>query len=343
MKFSLPNINTVRKGGKLYRYNRLTGVRILGEPGTPQFLESYLEAEKAEPATTVAGSFSSLIQKYEQGAEFRKLASGTKANYRKSMLALRVRYGACPLKAMEKKAIRGEFAEWRDEIIRAGKPGQARNLMVFAQTLFQWGEDRNLLDVNRLRKMKQVYKVNRSEMTWEPEQIKAVLKVARPDVARAAHMALWSAQRQGDICGLSWPDIQKDALTVRQNKTGAFVGLPLVGGFKDFVLSQPRLSDFILMNSKGGKWQEVSLRQAWRKAVADAGLTETGLRFHDLRGTTITALADMGASEAQIAAISGHAYAGQVPTLKAYLRKTHTQARAAMELLNQSWIGELAN
>lgn len=344
MSFQLPDVNPIKKaGGKVYYYHRKTRVRIMGEYGTPEFLASYLEASRAEAPTAVSGTFNQLLLKYEQGADFRRLAPGTKITYGKSMKALRERYGKMSLKAMEKKAVRGEFAEWRDELIRQGKAGKARNLMVFSQTLFQWGEDRNFLDVNRLRGMKQLYKVNRADKTWEPEQITKILKVARADVANAIITALWTGQRQSDLCKAAWADIQKQALIVEQLKTGAVVGLPLIGGFSDWLDSLPRQSDFILNNSQGLPWRTQVMRQGWRKALADAGFDKLGLRFHDLRGTTITTLADMGATEAQIASISGHTAPGEVRTLKNYLRKTHTQALAAMELLNKSWIGQLAN
>ena len=46
-----------------------------------------------------------------------------------------------------------------------------------------------------------------------------------------------------------------------------------------------------------------SWRTAWRRALKDAGLS---IRFHDLRHTCITKLAESQASEQTIMAISGH-------------------------------------
>jgi integrase len=47
-----------------------------------------------------------------------------------------------------------------------------------------------------------------------------------------------------------------------------------------------------------------SFRTAWRNATKTAGLA--GLRFHDLRHTAITKLAESAASEQTIMAIAGH-------------------------------------
>lgn len=343
MQFYLPNINKITKpNGKVYYYHRLTGTRITGEYGSPAFLASYLEAEKKEPTITLGGTFNSLLIKYQSSADFIKLALNTKRLYAIYIQSLRDRYGEMSLRAMENKAIRLEFLEWRDMLISQGKSATARNLLKFSQTLFQWGEERNILDVNRLRGMKQLYKANRSENTWEAIAIGKILAKAKPSVAHSVKFALWSSQRQGDLCKAKWSDIKNDTLIVEQQKTGAIVGLPLIGGFKRFLDSLPRQSDFILNNSLGTHWgSATSLRHAWDAALIEAGQAETGNRFHDLRGTTLTTLADMGASEAQIAAISGHAYGGQAPTLRAYMRKTHIQAKAAMERLDESWIGGL--
>jgi integrase len=46
-----------------------------------------------------------------------------------------------------------------------------------------------------------------------------------------------------------------------------------------------------------------SWRTAWRRALSDVGLT---IRFHDLRHTCITKLAESQASEQTIMAIAGH-------------------------------------
>jgi integrase len=315
----------------------------MGEAYSPIFLASYLEAENKEPAHKDGDSFSSLLLKYQGSADFKGLKPNTKRLYHAYILALRERYGSMSLKAMEHKGIRTEFLDWRDKLIAQGKAATARNLLKFSQTLFQWGEERNILDVNRLRGMKQLYRSNRSENTWEPAAIGMILSGARPIVGHAIRLALWSGQRQGDLCKAKWSDIKNEALIVEQQKTGAIVGLPLIGGFRLFLDSLPKESAYILNSSLGTPWEESSLRQAWSGAVAGCGQDKTGNRFHDLRGTTITTLADMGASEAQIASISGHAYGGQAPTLRTYLRKTHVQARAAMEKLDESWIGSLAN
>lgn len=344
MQLSLADVHKIKKpNGKEYFYHRKTQTRIIGQYGTPEFIASYLEASKKEVPVSADGLFSSLLLRYQQSAEYKEKAPNTKRLYQVYIGALRDRFGQVPLKQFEARGIRDEFLQWRDELIVEGRSATARNLLKFSQTLLQWSEERGILDVNRLRGVKQLYRADRSGETWDFQTIYRILSVTPARVSNAILFGLWSGQRQGDLIKAKWADIQNDALIVEQQKTGAIVGLPLIGGFGAFLNGLPRDSENILNSSLGSEWEASSLRQAWRTALGRAELKELNKTFHDLRGTTATTLADMGATEAQIAAVTGHAIGGQAPTLKAYLRKTHVQARAAMELLSGSWIGHLQN
>jgi integrase len=78
------------------------------------------------------------------------------------------------------------------------------------------------------------------------------------------------------------------------------VGAPL----KAALDAAPRRSPVILTNREGRPWTLDGFRAFWRKACLVAGAH--GVTFHDLRGTPITRLALVGATEAEIANITGH-------------------------------------
>ena len=69
-------------------------------------------------------------------------------------------------------------------------------------------------------------------------------------------------------------------------------------------MSAPRRSPIMLTNSEGKPWTSDGFRASWRKACSAAGVL--GVTFHDLRGTAVTRLALVGATEAEIANITGH-------------------------------------
>jgi integrase len=78
------------------------------------------------------------------------------------------------------------------------------------------------------------------------------------------------------------------------------VGAPL----KAVLDAASRRSPIILTRADGRPWTGQAFRAAWLRICKAAGIS--GLTFHDLRGTAITRLALVGATEAEIATITGH-------------------------------------
>jgi len=78
------------------------------------------------------------------------------------------------------------------------------------------------------------------------------------------------------------------------------VGVPL----KAVLDAAPKRSTVILTNSKGKPWTSDGFRASWGKACKTAGVV--GVTFNNLRGTAVTRLALVGATEAEIATITGH-------------------------------------
>ena len=68
----------------------------------------------------------------------------------------------------------------------------------------------------------------------------------------------------------------------------------------------PRPTEYLLCTDQGHPWIP---RHAWgtlRQAMQAAGIGGEDLHAHDIRGTGITRMFEAGATEAEVAAISGH-------------------------------------
>src|SRR6185312_15904072 len=66
-------------GVKIYRYHRKTGRPIKGEPGTPEFDRSFLEAERPNPkATPPKDKLRDLFHRYRRSPEWLGLAERTR-------------------------------------------------------------------------------------------------------------------------------------------------------------------------------------------------------------------------------------------------------------------------
>jgi integrase len=95
-----------------------------------------------------------------------------------------------------------------------------------------------------------------------------------------------------------------------------------------------RQSPIILVNIDGNPWAPDGFRASWGKACKKAGIE--GVTFHDLRGTAVTRLALAGATEAEIATLTGHSLRDVKTILDShYLMRDPALAESAIKKLER--------
>src|ERR1700680_459612 len=105
MRVALKGINTVRKrlsGGRIARYHshRETGIRLEGEPGSPEFIASYSRAEQSVRERHTTGVFASLVRDYMRSPEFQtQLADSTRREYGRKLAFAETEFGDLPITA----------------------------------------------------------------------------------------------------------------------------------------------------------------------------------------------------------------------------------------------------
>ncbi len=98
--------------------------------------------------------------------------------------------------------------------------------------------------------------------------------------------------------------------------------------------ASPRRSPIMLVNLEGRPWTPDGFRVSWHKACVKAGVLD--VTFNDLRGTAVTRLALAGATEAEIATISGHSLRDVRSILDAhYLNRDPALAVSAIQKLER--------
>lgn len=120
-------------------------------------------------------------------------------------------------------------------------------------------------------------------------------------------MALVTGARMGELTRLTWGDIDwsRQVAHVRQSKNGESRALPLTAGVIEELrrLESKRL-DRLIFASRVRPKQPYNVQMPWAAAVRAAGLKH--FRFHDLRHTCGSYLAQSGASLLEIADVLGH-------------------------------------
>lgn len=314
----------------VYYYHRATGTRLVGAPGSPEFLASFAQAERLGRDRD-KGTLAGLIRSYQGSSDYRDLAESTKQVSRWLFGVIEREYGDMTIAAIEdRKPARAEFLDWRDRMAK-DKPRGADNTLAHLARVLSWAEDRGLLEVNPLEKFSRAYSGDRSDRVWLPEHIERFMEVASPPLQSAMILALHTGQRQGDLLSMPWSAFKNEsALEFRQGKSKRKVYIPCTTALKKHLeeLELRKKGPLILTTKKGHAWKKRNFNDRWNLVCEKAGIK--GLHFHDLRGTAITMLAEAGCSEIEIATITGHSIRNISSILEKYLSRTKRLAESAI-------------
>ena len=312
MRVRLRGLHFVKKklaGGEVqeYVYAWRGGPRILAAPGTPEFMQAYNEAiaTKAAPKPR-APNLLAVLRAYQDDEEtFGSLAERTKADYRRKLKLIENAFGDFPLSGLDDRRTRGLFKAWRNELAKKSKR-QADYAWSVLSAALSFGFEHGLVDTNPCLKGGRLYNGSRAEKVWSDDQEAAFLGKAPKHLHLPFLLAIWTAQRQGDLLRLLWSAYDGSFIRLRQSKTGVRVTIPVGAPLKlalDAAKASRGNATTILVTSEGTPWTGDGFRSSWRKACIKAGVMD--LTFHDLRGSAITRLAIVGATVPEISTISG--------------------------------------
>lgn len=333
MRVHLKGVHTVRSAGKAYHYAWRGGPRLKGEPGTPDFMASYNAAIHAR-RSPAEGTVFTLISEFRQSAEFTRLAPSTQKDYRRYLAMIETKFGGMPVEALSDRRARGDFKKWRDDL--AKHPRAADLAWAVLARVFSVALDRGKIAVNPCLKPGRLHKANRADRLWTEDLVRRASAAFPEHLKWVLELALWTGQRQGDLLRLTWKAIDEDAqqLVVYQRKTKRVVRIPIHRTLGNILGRIPKRSPTILTSSDKTPWTSNGFRASWGKACKAAGIR--GVTFHDLRGSAITRLALSGATDAEIATISGHSRAEVGRMMDVYGSRDPALAESAMTKLEEA-------
>ncbi len=300
-------------------------------PGSPAFMRSYSAATAAPRIARTTNTLQSLIDGYQSCPQWTRLAERTRADYIKAIVKIETKFGVLPIPVVEDPAIRPRFLAWRNEMAKRS-PRQADAVFAVLRLILEWGHDNGLLRHNHALRPKKVYHADRSEMLWLPEHIEAIRKVAPADILLAFELALGTGQRKGDLLKLAWSSYDGSRIKFRQGKRKRLIDMPVTKALKAVLDAAPRKAATILARN-GKPWGAVNFDHQWRKTFVAAGLKDTGLHFHDIRGTTCTELADAECTPSEIGSMLGWKLATVNRMLDTYQAQTARQSNSAVAKL----------
>lgn len=236
-----------------------------------------------------------LIELYEKSPECRGLAASTRSNYALYMGQIARRLGHAPAADLEPSDVR----EIRDGM--ADRPGAANQWIAALGALYKWGRQRGYVSNEPTKDIVRFKKTPHEE--WPVWLVERALEDS--EVRLPVALLYFTAQRIGDVCRMRWNDIRDGVLSVRQEKTGKSLLIPLHGELTAILGDQPKEAITILSN--GGKpFTPGALRHRLQGWVERQGVKAVP---HGLRKNAINALLECGCSIAEAAAISGQTFA----------------------------------
>ena len=126
----------------------------------------------------------------------------------------------------------------------------------------------------------------------------------------AFDLLLYSAQRSGDVRQMGRQQVRDSAILVRQEKTKAFLELPIHPRLKASLDTVPVGQMLFLTTQAGVGFTAGGFGNWFREACRSAGIENRSA--HGLRKSAATRLADAGCTEAQIKAVTGHTTSKEV-------------------------------
>ncbi len=329
---------------RVYLYHRETGIKLPDDAKSKEFFEAYNAAEKSMEPKREYGStallrkietLGDLTDQYLDSAKFRGTAERTKSDYRKIILIIKRQFGDLPIQALEDRRCRHDFLNWQNELAKKSLR-QADYVFAVFKLVLQWSLDHDLIKFHPLEKVDKLYKSDRIDKIWTRDDESRFLAIAADNLKLPFLLAIWTGQRQGDLLALPWSAYDGNRITLRQSKTGARVAVPVAGMLKAKLDATPKTGIQILQNSRGVPWTSNGFSVSWRKCCKKAGVV--GLTFHDLRGTAVTRLALSGATETEIATVTGLSLKGVGSILEShYLSRDPALAESAILKLNRTF------
>ena len=210
-------------------------------------------------------------------------------------------------------------------------PHAALNWLKSFRHFFRWCLDRKLVRNDPTFGIKLKMPKSDGHHSWAEAEIAAFEAHwpigSKPRLALA--LGLYTAQRRGDVVRIGRQHIRDGVLTVRQQKTGATLAIPVHLDLTAIIAATPVGHLTLLTTNTGKSYGGNDFTDQFR-AWCDAAELPQRCKFHGLRKAALTRLADAGCTAHEIAAISGHKTLSEVERYTKGADQARL-ARAAME------------
>jgi integrase len=229
------------------------------------------------------------------------LKLSTQAVRRNIIERFRVEHGDKPIARLARSHIK--------EIIgaKANTPEGANNLLKVLRLILNYAVSIDLIPSNPTIGIKKYRSTNPDGIhTFTEDEVAQF--IARHSVCTEAHLALTvflcTGQRKSDVVRKGWQHIRNGKIAVRQEKTNTPLLIPIHPDLEQALAATSRTNLTLLVTTYGKPFSVSGFGNWFRDRCDEAGLQQCS--SHGLRKLAATRLAQVGCSEREIMAITGH-------------------------------------
>lgn len=313
-----------------------------------------------------------LITLYQAHRVYTDKAKATRDNYACYLRQIDALYGDLPVAELSRAQIDKAYVALRDK-----QPTKAvafvkmlRVLLNFGVVWVKWCAENEAREFGLTTPARQ-----KDPVLWTRGMVDAFVAEAdlqgRHSIGTAVALNEWMGQREGDVLEFTVGMFAATAADIYQNKTGAFVRLPVrivphLSARADQELARrrtrkvtaidPGTDPFIVSETTGRAYQRWNFAE-WVGRIADAaaakaeerGEQETARKLREaqfrwLRHTAVTRLAEAGCTIPEIVAVTGHSLKEAARIVRQYLVDEGKMSKAAFKKrLAADGLGEIAD
>ncbi|MBH5372965.1 tyrosine-type recombinase/integrase [Bradyrhizobium glycinis] len=331
VKVDLKGIAKVKAKGHTYWYAWRGGPRLVGQPGSPEFIASY-NAAIEERRTPDKNRFRFLVASYKASADYKRLAQSTRDQWGKWLDRIADYFGELRVAQFDRpEKIRPIIRRWRNQW--AEKPRTADYAMQVLSRVMAYAVEQGSVAGNPCEGIKRLYENDRSEIIWTDQDITRIKATCSVEIAHAIDLAGHTGLRLGDLVRVSWSHVGEHAMIIKtgKSKQRREAMIPITSALREVLARIPKRATTILTNSRRRPWTADGFGSSFNKAKIDAAMVEMDLHFNDLRGTAATKFYLAGFTEREIAETLAweeesvkkiiRRYVGRQAAIKAMVRK----------------------
>jgi integrase len=318
-----------------FRRPRFKQVPLPGLPWTPEFMEAYAAAmNEAQPiiigaSRTKPGTVAEAVARYLGSTAFTPggFAPSTQAMRRAILERFRVEHGDKRIRKLEPQHV----ARLIDKL----KPFAQRNMLKTLRGLmvFAVAEDLIRSDPTADIKLARVKDTGGFE-TWTYEHIEQYRHHHKLGTRSrlALELLYGSMQRRGDVVLIGRQHITDGILSLRQQKTGADIDIPVLPELQNAIDAMPKLGHLTFLVTEQGKPFTAAGFGGWFREQCDLAKLPRSLSAHGLRKAGATRLADNGATDHEIMAWGGWSSLSEVQRYTKAANRKRAAQRGAEKL-----------